>query len=204
MSCKKLGAFIAGGLVGAGIALLFAPRTGLETRACVRTHAQNLQDAATQMSNNAHIQGQKLISQINSAGQEAATNAGEKSREIISQAQEKGNEFVSNIAENITGKKSYFAESSDDLRSKIEEARRRIASQVAQNAQESATSHASLIREDAGEACIDAQACGMEDASASHVENDIVENAEASQAPTGPALVSQDEEPRAQESSNEA
>lgn len=81
MSCKKLSAFIAGGVIGAGLALLFAPRTGLETRACVRAHVHNMQDAATQMSNNAHMQGQKFVSQVNAAGQEAAINVGAKSRE---------------------------------------------------------------------------------------------------------------------------
>ena len=36
---KKFGAFIVGGLVGAGVALLCAPRKGVETRALVADKA---------------------------------------------------------------------------------------------------------------------------------------------------------------------
>ena len=37
---NKLGVFLAGGLIGAGVALFYAPRTGVETRAMVADKAQ--------------------------------------------------------------------------------------------------------------------------------------------------------------------
>ena len=37
---NKLGMFLAGGLIGAGVALFYAPRTGVETRAMVADKAQ--------------------------------------------------------------------------------------------------------------------------------------------------------------------
>ena len=41
-----LGSFVLGALVGAGVALLFAPRSGEETQAEIRERAQRLRDAA--------------------------------------------------------------------------------------------------------------------------------------------------------------
>lgn len=41
-----LGSFVLGALVGAGLALLFAPRTGAETQEDLKEHARKIRDAA--------------------------------------------------------------------------------------------------------------------------------------------------------------
>lgn len=43
---SQAGAFLLGALVGAGLALLFAPKSGEETQAEIREHARKLREAA--------------------------------------------------------------------------------------------------------------------------------------------------------------
>ncbi len=88
-------AFLVGGLLGAGIALLFAPRSGSETRALLTDKAEELWGEGTEFYSH-------------------------------------GYEKIKTEAANV---QATAAKANDELRAKIENARKVIAEQVAKNAQ---------------------------------------------------------------------
>ena len=133
---NKLAWFICGGVVGAVAALLYAPRSGAETRAMVAEKANEVwgqtKDWGAQASENvqqiykeATEKGQEVFAK----GQAMVQNAAEKAQETAKDMAGKAKEAASNVAPK-------FAESNDQLRDKIEAARQRIATQVMKNAQE--------------------------------------------------------------------
>jgi len=157
---KGIGAFIIGGLIGAGIALLYAPRAGHETRAVVSDKLNEswgqAQDFGAQASANvqnlyreAATKGQDVFSTVTTKGQEVAQTVATKGQEIYANASGLIQEAASNV-------KPVFAEKNDDLREKIEAARARIASQVAKNSDgsdaEGATAETAEATEDKTEA----------------------------------------------------
>ncbi|MCL1797274.1 MAG: YtxH domain-containing protein [Eggerthellaceae bacterium] len=136
---KGLGAFIVGGLVGAAVALLYAPRPGDETRAIVSDKLNEswgqAQDFGVQASANvqqiyrdATTKGQEVYNTVTTKGQEVAQTVAAKGQELYEVASTKVQETASNV-------KPVFTEKNDELREKIEAARARIASQVAKNAE---------------------------------------------------------------------
>ena len=136
---NKLGAFLAGGLAGAVIALLYAPRSGQETRAMVTDKMNNAWGEAQELGAQASANAQHMYQEATAKGQDFAQNVAEKGQQFASAAQSKGQELygaaasrVQEAAENI---KPAFSEKNDELREKIEAARQRIASQVAKNAE---------------------------------------------------------------------
>ena len=70
MGNKGIGAFIAGGLIGAGIALLYAPRTGAETRAMVADRANVAWGNAQDFGVRAQQRGQEIYEDAAARGQE--------------------------------------------------------------------------------------------------------------------------------------
>ncbi|MEG0682470.1 MAG: YtxH domain-containing protein [Raoultibacter sp.] len=121
MGNKGIGIFVVGGLLGAGVALLYAPRAGAETRALVSDKVNVVWGEAQELGSKAGAKGQQIYQEASSRGQEIYSGATAR---------------VQEAAENI---KPVFAEKNDELREKIEAARQRIATQVAQNAE---TAHA--------------------------------------------------------------
>jgi gas vesicle protein len=117
MSKRGIGAFLFGGLLGAGIALLYAPRSGKETREAVSVKVNDVWGQAQEMGASATTN----VSQF-------AHDVGKKSQEFYGSAASKFQETTSNV-------KPVFAEKSDELRDKIEAARQRISSQVVKNAE---------------------------------------------------------------------
>ena len=105
--CKKLtiGAFVVGGAVGAAIALLYAPRTGVETRALVSDKVECAWGSAQQL----------------------GSNVAGRSQEIYLKAAERGRDALDNIKPVVEEKKGEFQE-------RIEQARKKIAEQVSKNA----------------------------------------------------------------------
>jgi len=118
---SKTTAFILGGLVGASLALLYAPRAGQETRTAVTETAQSKWNAAVESG------------KVPYACQTACETAAVKGQELIAKA----GAFAREAAE---GAKPVFDERSDDLREKIEAARQRIAAQITQNAENAVAS----------------------------------------------------------------
>ncbi len=115
---NKLGFFLAGGAIGAVAALLYAPRTGEETRAIVAEKA-----------NAAWGDAQNVGANAGSSVQQAYQAASVRGQEVVSNVSARVQEAASNI-------KPSFTQNSDELREKIEAARQRIANQVAKNAEE--------------------------------------------------------------------
>jgi gas vesicle protein len=117
MSKRGIGAFLFGGLLGAGIALLYAPRSGKETR-----------EAVSEKVNDVWGQAQGIGASATTNVSQFAHDVGKKSQEVYGSAASKFQETTSNV-------KPVFAEKSDELRNKIEAARQRISSQVVKNAE---------------------------------------------------------------------
>lgn len=125
---NKLGAFLAGSLAGAAIALLYAPRSGQETRAMV-----------TEKVSSAWGEAQELGAQASANAQQVYQEAAAKGQDIVQNVAGKGQEWygtaTSCVQEATESMKPAFSEKNDELREKIEAARQRIASQVAKNAE---------------------------------------------------------------------
>ncbi len=116
---NKLGTFLLGGLTGAVIALLYAPRSGKETRAIV-----------TERVNEAWGEAQEIGSQAAGNVQQAYQGAAANAQDFYGVATARVHEAADNI-------KPVFTQKNDELREKIESARQRIASQVVKNMEES-------------------------------------------------------------------
>ena len=112
----RFGAFVLGGIVGAAAALLTAPRPGDETRAIVTDWCNNTFGDANNIAAGIQDRARQAVDNATTAGQQAYTAAASR---------------VQQVGKDIPGMST---EDGDELRAKIEEARRRIASQVVQNA----------------------------------------------------------------------
>ena len=56
--------FLIGGLIGAAVALLAAPQSGVETRSMIRDRAENVRDQAMDMADNTMDKAQKVVSNV--------------------------------------------------------------------------------------------------------------------------------------------
>lgn len=151
MGNKGIGAFVLGGVIGAAVALLYAPRAGVETRAMVADRANAAWGDARDFGARAQVRGQEIYENASVRGQEFYANASARGQEIYENASARGQELyetaqvrgqavregaaarVQEAAETI---KPVFTEKNDELREKIEAARQRIAAQVAKNAEQ--------------------------------------------------------------------
>lgn len=133
---SRIMSFLIGGLVGAGVALAFAPQSGEKTRALVTERANSLAGEAKDFANSMPDTLQGAYRQVVDQG----TN-------IVNATAAKMKEVTGTAADN----------DADELREKIEAARQRIASQVMENAEQSkavaaeATDAAVQAVEDAGQ-----------------------------------------------------
>lgn len=109
----KINSFITGAALGVIAALLLAPKTGEQTRALVTEKANAVMGEAKDFS--AGIPG--------------------SAQDAIKTVQDKGAGFVKSAASSIQAPAA--AQPDDELREKIEAARKRIAAQVAENAEAS-------------------------------------------------------------------
>lgn len=156
---KKLGAFILGGLVGGAIALLYAPRTGKESRelVCEKVNAvwgeakdwtssapagvhdafQTAVSRGDSLLHDMSDKGQKFAETARERGQQFAENARERGAQFAETAREKGQQAYSAVTSRVTGAPASFDDANDELREKIEAARQRISDQVIRNAEES-------------------------------------------------------------------
>ena len=126
---NKFGAFLAGGLAGAVVALLYAPRSGQETRAMVTDKMSAAWGEAQELGSQAGANMQHAYQDAASKGQEVVQDVAAKGQELYGQATQRVQEAADNI-------KPAFSQKNDELRDKIEAARQRIASQVAKNAEQ--------------------------------------------------------------------
>lgn len=114
----RLGAFVLGGVVGAAVALLNAPRPGDETRAIITDWCNNQFGDGNDIAAGLGDRARQTVDRAAAAGQQAYSSAASKVQEVGKNVPGVGNSAVDG----------------DELRAKIEEARERIAAQVVQNA----------------------------------------------------------------------
>ena len=138
----RFGSFIIGGIVGAAAALLYAPRTGEETRAYVADKANEAWGSAQNYSTDASNFGQQFYGGAVSKGQEMYQNAAGVAQQAYTRATETAQGVFNNaqnFAQGVAGgdASSVVSTQNDELREKIEAARQRIAAQVAANAEAS-------------------------------------------------------------------
>jgi len=91
------GAFWAGALIGAGVALLLAPQSGAETRGMLRDYAGRAKDELKQ-------RGKEAKSTLDSAlerGKEAFDSAKERGKEALDSAKDRGKDFYGSGKEAI-------------------------------------------------------------------------------------------------------
>lgn len=139
---SKFTSFLLGGIMGAGIALLFAPQSGDKTRALVTERANALANEAKGFTANMPDNIQDAYRTAVDQGTSFVNNAVEKGTNLVNEASARVKEATGQAAD---------AADSDELRDKIEAARQRIASQVMENAEQS-----KAVTEKATEAAVSA------------------------------------------------
>jgi gas vesicle protein len=128
---KKLGVFVAGSLIGAAAALLAAPRPGDETRAIVTDWATNaMGDNGKNITERVQVRRDQIV---HDAGV-VANQAGVIANDVAEKAKATAADVASQVQAPQFGKKAAEAETDAELRARIEQARARIANQVAENA----------------------------------------------------------------------
>lgn len=123
---KKLGMFVLGGAVGAVAALMVAPRPGDETRAIVTDWASsNLGDMGN-LNERLEVRRAQIIHDAGIVADQAGV--------LAASGVEKAKAAVSSVQIPQPGKQPAQPEADAELRARIDQARARIAEQVAQNA----------------------------------------------------------------------
>lgn len=95
---NKFGAFLAGGLAGAAIALLYAPRSGRETRSLVTEKVGSAWGDAHEFGAQAVEGAQQVYQEVSTKGQEFAQNATAKGQEFVQNAAAKGQDVAQDAA----------------------------------------------------------------------------------------------------------
>ncbi len=129
----KLGPFIAGGIVGAVAALLYAPRTGEQTRALVSEKVSAVWGEATDFAESAGVNPASVYQSAAERGTSVFQGVASTAQDLAQNVQSK----VQSAAVQASVVEEPAAVDNDDLREKIEAARERIAAQVVKNAEES-------------------------------------------------------------------
>ena len=94
---NKFGAFLAGGLAGAVVALLYAPRSGQETRAMVTDKMSAAWGEAQELGSQAGANMQHAYQDAASKGQEVVQDVAAKGQELYGQATQRVQEAADNI-----------------------------------------------------------------------------------------------------------
>jgi gas vesicle protein len=81
-------AFMAGALIGAGIALLFAPQPGSELRGLLRNYANRAKDDLVEKGQEAWDTAVERGKEYYNKGEEAVREAGRSAKEFAKQAQD--------------------------------------------------------------------------------------------------------------------
>ena len=141
---SKITPFVIGGLLGAGIAMLYAPKAGEQTRALIAEKANALWGEAQDFSSGVPGAAQGVYNSVREKGADLVKDAPAKIQGFAGNAAEKGQ----NLVKGATG--AAPAQDSDELREKIEAARKRIAAQVMENAEQSKAVDIAAEAEEAG------------------------------------------------------
>jgi len=157
----RLGYLLFGAAAGVAAGLLYAPRTGEETRALVADKANEAWGTAQQYGSEASERGQQIYSDLSANASAAYQSASETARNVYSQASETAQSAFAGAQQRVQDFREQsgpvVAEKSDELREKIDAARQRIANQVAKNAEEAQNAMSEKIPA-AADAAVDAVA----------------------------------------------
>lgn len=114
-----ISSFILGGLIGAGLGLLFAPRTGRETREYLSDkaleywdHADEFYESGREFAADAYYAGRDMATEAYQTGRDMATEVYNTGRDMATEAYHSGRERASEV--------------SDNVRTKIDEAREKL------------------------------------------------------------------------------
>ncbi len=91
--------FLAGGIIGATLALLFAPKPGKELRRDIRVQKDKLTEKATD-----------FLRAAQEAGEEAFTAGQENTRELLNTARERANAIMENAERSLADAKTKATE----------------------------------------------------------------------------------------------
>ena len=122
---KKLGAFVLGGAVGAVAALLVAPRPGDETRAIVTDWASSNLGDMSALNERIEVRRAQIVHDAGVVADQAGA--------IAASGVEKAKAAVDSVQIPQMGKQQGAEDAEAELRARIEQARERIANQVAEN-----------------------------------------------------------------------
>lgn len=127
---KKMGFFLAGGIIGAAIMYFASPRSGYENRNIAKSAFNAVLDNGAQSTGTGAVETiQSVAKNVANQAQDLAEAAIEKGQEFYVTASSRAQDFVSGAREESAA--------DAELREKIDAARQRIAEQVVKNVEES-------------------------------------------------------------------
>jgi gas vesicle protein len=85
-----LSGFLIGGMIGAAVALLAAPQSGMETRAMIGDRANELRDRATNIASDTRDRATKVIA----SARDQATDVVNKTKDRVSVMAQRGGEIA--------------------------------------------------------------------------------------------------------------
>jgi gas vesicle protein len=91
--------FMAGALIGAGIALMFAPQAGSELRGTLRNYANRAKDDLVEKGQEAWDTAVERGKDYYHRGEEALSEANRSAREFVKQGKDAGREAVQSVQE---------------------------------------------------------------------------------------------------------
>lgn len=139
---KGLKTLLFGGAIGAVIGVLYAPRSGKKTRAKLAEKTDSLWGEQAQKEGTFLGEVAKTTKTAVSAGQDIFQEAAQGTLGTVAKgAKEKSQKFVKNTSNKVVtlaneNVKPVFQDKNDELRAKIDAARKKISSQVASNIDE--------------------------------------------------------------------
>ena len=157
---SKIGPFILGGLVGAAIGVLYAPRTGDQTRALLAEKVGAVWGEAKDFGASAKADPQGAFQTVAAKGQDFAKTATDSASKALGAVSSRVKDATGQVEPAFNGK-----DDGDELRAKIEAARQRIAAQVMANAQET-SAKVPVEAEAAAEEAVEAVEEAVEEAKA--------------------------------------
>ncbi len=107
-----VGAFLLGAILGAGVALLFAPRSGEETQREIKERAVRLRDAAEQRVRDVQLQVEERLEQARGEVMERV----DAIREAVDSGREAAKEARTELEDRIERSKAAYRAGVDDAR----------------------------------------------------------------------------------------
>ena len=113
--------FLVGALAGAAAALLFAPRSGEETRTIIRDKSIELKDRADELSAEARKRAEEMQVQARDRAQELQSQAKDRAQELQSQAKGRAQDIQTRVKQAVEQGKQAATERKEDMLTDLEE-----------------------------------------------------------------------------------